>query len=106
MGDDDEGAHGRGEVVVRVFAVVGVLGEILRLHELADVVEIRAHAADRGIRADGFGGGLGEVRDGEAVVVGAGGFHAQAFEHGVVEVGHLQPGNVGRDFEKMLNDRE
>ena len=43
--DDDERAHGRREVVVRIAPEVHVLGEIFRLHDLADVVEVGADAA-------------------------------------------------------------
>ena len=38
--DDDERAHGRREIVVRVALEVHVLGEVFRLHQFADVVKI------------------------------------------------------------------
>ena len=66
-----------------------VFGEVLGLHEFADVVEIRADAADGGVGADGFGGGFGEVRDDEAVVVGAGRLDRQALEQRMIQVGEL-----------------
>src|SRR5438270_485512 len=53
---------------------VHVLGEIFRLHQVADVVEIRANAAERGIRADRFRRGFSKIRDHEAVVISAGRF--------------------------------
>ena len=56
--DDDERAHRRREIVVRIALEVHVLGEIFRLHQFADIVKIGADAAKRGVRADRFGGGL------------------------------------------------
>ena len=106
MRDDDERAHRRGEIVVRVALEVHVLGEIVRLHQLADIVEIGADTAKGGVRADRFGGGLGEVRDDEAVVVGAGRFDRHPAQERVVQVGRFEPGDVGRDLEEMLEDRE
>ena len=42
VADDDQRAHGRGQIVVpALFAVGHVLHEVMRLEHLADVVEIR-----------------------------------------------------------------
>ncbi len=69
--DDDERAHGRREIVVRVALEVHVLGEVFRLHQFADIVKIGADAAERGIRADRFRGGLRQIRDHQTVMISA-----------------------------------
>ena len=102
MGDDNESTHRRSEVVVGIRAVWNVFGEVVGFYDLADVVEIRGDAADCGIRSDDFCGGFREVRDGQAVVVGARCLKAQALEERVVQVAHLQPRDVGGDFKNML----
>ena len=102
MGHDDQCAHGRGEFAVGILADAHVFGEILGLHELADVVKVGADARHRGIRPDGLGGGFGEVGDDEAVVVGAGCLDGQALEQRVVQIGEIQPGDVGRESKKTF----
>ena len=102
MGDDNESTHRRSEVVVGIRAVGDVFGEVVGLDDLADVVEIRGDAADCGIRSDDFCGGFREVRDGQAVMVGARCLKAETLEERVVQVAHLQPRDVGGDFENML----
>ena len=104
--DDDERAHRRGEIVVRVALEVHVLGEILRLHQFPDIVEIGADAAERGVRADRFGGGFGEVGDDKAVMIGAGRFDRHPAQERVIQIRRFQPGNVGRDLEELLEDRQ
>ncbi len=78
VGADDEGAHARSEVVVRIFVVGGIFDVVFWLMDFADVVVEGADAADGGIGSDGGGGGFGEVGDHEAVVVGAGGLEGHA----------------------------
>ena len=56
--DDDECAHCRGEIIVRVTLEVHVLGEVLRLHQFPDIVEIGADATEGRVRAHRFRGGL------------------------------------------------
>ena len=106
MGDDDEGAHGGGEVVVRVAVVPHIFGEVFGLHEFADVVEVAAHARHCGVCADGLARCLGEVRDGEAVLESAGGFEGHAPEERVIEVGHFQPTDAGGDVKERLDHGE
>ena len=104
--DDDERAHRRGEIVVRIALEVHVLGEIFRLHQFPDIVEIGADAAERGVRADRFGGGFGEVRDDEAVMIGAGRFDRHPAQERMIQIRRFQPGNIGRDLEELLEDRQ
>ena len=91
--DEDQRAHRRGEVVVRVPVGTHVLREILRLHELADVVKIRARPAHAGVRADAFGRRLGQPGHGLAVLVGAGRIQREPHEQRMIQVGQLQPGH-------------
>ena len=104
--DDDERAHRRGEIVVRIALEVHVLGEIIRFHQLADIVEVGADAAKSGVRADRFGGGLGEVRDDKAVMIGAGRFNGHPAQERMIQVGRFKPGNVGRDLEELFEHRQ
>ena len=106
MGDDDERAHRRRQVVVGVVARMHVFREIFGLHEFADIVEVGADPAEGGVRPDGLRSRFRQVRHGEAVVVGAGGLHAQALEKRMVQVTHLQPGNIGGDFKQRLQHRQ
>ena len=91
MGNDNESTHRRSEVVVGVRSVRDVFGEVVGLYDLADVMEIRRDAADCGIGSDDFCGGLREVRNSEAMMVGARRLEAQALEERVIQVAHLKP---------------
>ena len=104
--DDDQRAHRRREIVVRVALEVHVLREVFRLHQLADVVEIRADAAKRGVRADRFRGRLGQVRDDQAVMISARRFDRHSAQQRMIQIGSFQPGNVGRDLEEMFENRQ
>ena len=106
VGDDDERAHARGEVLVRVGAGRDVFGEVLRLDDLADVVEVGHDAAGGGVEPDGLGARFGEVGDDQAVMVGAGRLHGHLLEERVIEVGQLEPGNGGGDLEHALHQRQ
>jgi hypothetical protein len=76
VGEDDEGAHGGGEVGVGIgVGGVEVLGEILGFLEFPDVV-VKGHGATSAWigGAGGAGGSFGEVTDENAVEVGSWGF--------------------------------
>ena len=104
--DNDERAHRRREIVVRIALEVHVLGEIIRLHQLADIVEIGADATKSRVRANRFRGGLGEVRDDKTVMIGAGRFDRHPAQERVIQVRGFQPGNVGRDLKELLEHRQ
>ena len=106
MGEDHEGAHGRGQLVVGILVRGRVLREILGLGELADVVEVGTDTAKCGIGADLLGARLGKVGEGERVVIGPGSLEAEASEQGMVEIGHLEPRDVGGDPEELLQERQ
>jgi hypothetical protein len=48
MRDNDQCAHGRRQFIVRVVARAHVFGEVFRLHELANVMEIRRGSVEVG----------------------------------------------------------
>ncbi len=98
-------AHRRREIVVRVALEVHVLGEVFRLHQFADIVKIRTDAAERGIRADRFRGGFCEIRDDEAVVIGARRFDRHPAQQRMIQIRAFEPGNVGRNLKKMFQNR-
>ena len=101
-----ERAHRRREIVVRVAVEIHVLGEILRLHQFADIVKIGAHATERGVGADRFRSGFRKIRDDETVVIGARRFDRHPAQQRMVQVRRLKPGDVGGDLKKMLEDRQ
>ena len=55
-----------------MFVLIGplVLNEILWLLGLSDVMIVRANTCQQGVLIDGLGGGLCQVPDDDAVVVG------------------------------------
>ena len=50
--NNDESAHGRRQIVVRVSLEIHVLGEVLRLHQFPDIVKIGTNATERGVGTD------------------------------------------------------
>ncbi len=104
--NDDQGAHRRSEIVVRIPLKIHVLGEIIGLHQFADIVEIGANAAERCVGADRFGRGLGEIRHDQAMVISARRLDRHAAEKRVVQIRGFQPRNVGGDLEELLKHRK
>ena len=88
---DDERAHRWGEIVMRVALEAHVFCKVFRLHQFADVVEIRADTTERGVGADRFGGGLGQVRDDQTVMVGPRRLDGHSPEQRVIQVRRLKP---------------
>src|SRR5215831_16451812 len=91
VGNDDERAHGWREIVVRIALKIHVLGVILRLYQLADVMEVGADSAKGRVCADGFGSGFGQIGDDEAMVIGARSFDCHSSKKRMVEVRGLEP---------------
>ena len=50
--NNDQRAHGRGEIIVRIAFEAHIFSEILRLHQFADVMKIGADATESGVSAD------------------------------------------------------
>src|SRR5215831_12399270 len=46
MRNNNQSAHGRSEIIMRIFVCDNVLGKIIRLHQLTNVVKIGTGAAD------------------------------------------------------------
>ena len=65
VGDDDQRAHGRREIIVRVPPGAHIFGEIFGLHQFADIVKISANPAHRRICSNDLRRGLGQIRDDE-----------------------------------------
>lgn len=70
MRKQDEGAHGRSQLVVPVGAVELVFDVIVGIGQLADVVVQGRDLAQQAVRAHGLGSGLHHVGDDQRVVVG------------------------------------
>src|SRR5437762_8739365 len=71
MRDDDQRAHCRREIVMRISLEAHVFSEIFRLHQLTDIVKVRTDAAERPVCTDRFGGSFGQISYHEAMVIGA-----------------------------------
>ncbi len=106
VGDDDERAHRRRQLVVRIAARAHIFGEILRFHKFTNVVKIRANPAYRGICADDLRCGLREVCHHQRVMVSARRLDGQAPEQRVIEVRRFEPGDIGRQAGHGLHDRQ
>jgi len=106
MVEDDQAAHAGLEVTVRVDALGDVLGEELRLVQLADVMEVGADARHQRVGADGLGGLFGQGRHGQAVVVGPRGLEPQTLEQRVVQVAEFDQGQIRGRAEDVLEERQ
>ena len=93
-----------GSIVVRIAAVPHVLGEILRLMQLTDIVEVTADPRHRGIGADRLARRFRQRRDHERMLVGTGGLEHHQLQQRVIEIGHFQPGDLRGDPEEILED--
>src|SRR5690606_18269709 len=99
---DDQVAEVGAEVVVRVLAAELVLDEELRPLDLADVVEQGADARQQRVAADVLHGLLDEVRDDQAVLVGARRLGDQELQERVRGAGELEQPEVGEEAEHAL----
>ena len=100
--DDLDGLVGV-ERVVRVHALLLVLGEVFGAHRLAEVVVERHDADEERVGSDAVCNLLGEVRYLDAVVEGARGELRDALECRPVEVGHFHEREYGRDAVDALD---
>ena len=82
--DNDQRAHRRGEIIVRIAFEAHVLGEVFRFYQLTDVMEIRADTAERRVRADRFRGGFSEIGHDEAMMIGARRFDGHAAQQRMI----------------------
>ena len=86
MRNDDQCAHRWRQIIMRISLEAHILGEVFRLHQFADVMKIRADAAERRIRADGFRRGFGEVGHDKAVMIRARRFDCHSTQQRVIEI--------------------
>ena len=89
---------------MRIAPEVHVFGKVFRFHQFPDVMKIGADAAKRRVRADGFRGRFGKIRHDQAVMVSAWGLDCHAAQQWMVQIGSLEPGDIGRDLKEMLED--
>ena len=87
--DEDEAAHGRGELFVAVFAVELVFDEVERLLDLSDIVVVGRDLGQKGIGADGLCRRFHHVAHDDAVVVGTGGLHHELLQERLIHGGQL-----------------
>ena len=106
MREDDQGAHGRSQFVVGILPGGRVFGEILWLGKFTNVVEIGANAAECGIGTYLLGAGLSKISESQRVMVGPGGLEAEAAKQRMIQIGHLQPGDIGGDTKELLQERQ
>ncbi len=104
--DDDPRALLRIEHIVDVVAVGLVLDEEGRAQRLADVVVEHRHPREERVAADQFDRALSQVRDDDAVVIGAGRLARQLVEERLVGVRQLQQLQMGGDAEEPPQEAE
>ena len=104
MGRQDGGGNIGIRAVMGVIAAL-VLLEVQRALELADIMEIRAGTGQERIGADSFRRRLGQVRHDDGVMIGAGGFHQQTAQQGLIRIGQLQELGGRRQVEGRLEHR-
>ena len=88
--------------IVGVFLVELVLDKVLRASQFTDIVIIGSHPRQQAVGADGIGGSFHQIAHYDAVAEGTVGFPAEPAQHGMVEIGQLQQGQVGGDTEDDL----
>ena len=81
---DDQSAHRRSEISMCVSSMPHIFDEVLRLHQLPNVVKIRTNSGHRSVGPDGFGRSLSQLRDHQAVVVSAWSVQGHALEQGMI----------------------
>ena len=106
MAGDDQRAHARLEVLVRIHARPLVFHEVLGLDHLADVVIEGPDAHQQRMGSDGRRGRFGQIGHLERVVEGARRPQAQLLEQRPVGVRQLQQRQIGGDVEGPLEDPE
>lgn len=105
--EDHQAAHRRLKVVVLVVRHHLVLGEILGLHQFADVMVIGADPHQKRVRADGIRRGPRQVTEDQAVMVRARRFESEAFQQGLRErIRKLQQAEIRQFTEKRFKDLE
>ena len=92
------------EVVVRVYALLLVLGEVFRAHGLAQIMVKRHDADEERVGANGFGDAFGKVRNLDAVVERARCEFRNALEGRSVEVGHFHERKDCRNAEDSFDN--
>ena len=100
MGDEDQAAHGRGQLLVLVFLPHQIFHEIGRLLDLADVMVKGGSLGQHGIGPDGLRRGLHHLAHHHGVMIGSRGDEHQFFEHGLIQVQELQQADIGRVAEQ------
>ena len=84
--DDDQCAHRGRQIVMRISLEAHILREVFRFHQFADVVKIRADAAEGRIRADGFRRGFGEIGHHKAMVIRARRFYCHSAQQWMIKI--------------------
>src|ERR1700747_51490 len=77
MRNNNQGAHGRSEAIMRIFVSDNVLGKIIRLHQLTNVVKIGTGAADSSVGSNLVGRSFSQVCYDVAMMPGSRGLPAE-----------------------------
>ena len=89
VGNDNQRGEGRRNLIVGVDALILIFRKIGRSFQLADIVIIGSYPHQKGIGANGIGGGLGQVGYEDAMVVSPRGFGHEPFDQRVSRGGKL-----------------
>ncbi len=104
--DDDQRAHGRGQMVVLILAAGHILDKIMRLEHLADVMKICADSHQEAVGADVVGRRFAEAGDGNRVVVCSRSAADKLLQKGMRYVSQFEQADVGDGPERGLDKRE
>jgi hypothetical protein len=102
---DDESAHVRRKVVMRIMSFTDVFDEIGGFFHLPDIVKISTNPTHDGAGTDRLGRRLRERRNDETVMVGSRCLDRHLFEQGMVQVRQLDPRDIRGDAESRFHER-
>ena len=102
--DDHQRAHRRQQRLVAILLPSLVLDEVSRLEHLADVVKVRPDANQQSVGTDRFGGGLGDGRDVDRMVVRPGSTSHQFLQQRMSDVAEFQQAEVRLHVEESFDE--
>ncbi len=104
VGQDDQGAHVGGEVLVGIPRVCPVLDVVMGHLELPDIMIVRGNPGQQGVGAYAFRRRLGKIAHDNTVVVGAWGVNHHLTQKRMFKIGQLKELDVRRVIEEALDN--
>ena len=88
--DQDEGGHGRRQLIVPVAPTGLIFDKIGRFTDFPDIMIVAADLGEKGVGTDFSRGRFDHIPDDNGMMVGPGGFDHEFAHEGLVQVGQLQ----------------